>query len=143
MPGVMSTSEAAGRLVRGAREQRGWTTAELSVEMGRMGNPPHVLSRPQIDRIEQGNRNVQPAEAWRLLEVLPDLDAEGLLEAVGVLSEDSSAEFREMVRQEVQRRRQRWADGFRRYLTLASVLHPASQYRSRAFPQHSLFEPAA
>lgn len=98
-----------GQLIRTARQARGWTIDELSVELGRFGEEGggkgYVLGRTQLDRIETGRRNLSAEEAWRFVEMFQEYDAWGLLVMARAIDPDSSDEFMQAITVEAERRR--------------------------------------
>jgi len=71
----LNVDPTLGRMIRAARLARGWTIDDLSVELGRVGDPPKALGRTKLTRLEQGQRNVSAEEAWGLVELFEELDA--------------------------------------------------------------------
>jgi transcriptional regulator with XRE-family HTH domain len=75
--------ERFGENVRRARQDRGWTQADLSAESG--------LAVVQISRIERGKREIRLTTFIRLLDAL-DISPETLLKGLRVQSKSSDAE---------------------------------------------------
>jgi transcriptional regulator with XRE-family HTH domain len=101
----LNVDPALGRMVREARDERGWTIDDLSAELGRVGDPPKALGRTKLTRLEQGRRNVSAEEAWLLVEIFEELDAWKLLAAARAVDPDASEEYRQATLMEAERRR--------------------------------------
>jgi transcriptional regulator with XRE-family HTH domain len=103
-----------GPMLREARTNRGWTVEHVSVALGfftgRDGKV-RVLNRTQVNRIEAGERALSAEEAWRFVEIYPELDALDLLRAANAIDEDASPEFRSMIEAEAVRRRESFRQG--------------------------------
>lgn len=97
-----------GRMVRDAREARGWTVDELSVELGWFGTGDRrrVLARGGLTRLEDGRRSLTIEEAWRFIEVFDTLDVLTFLLAADVIDADTTPEFRAQILEEAARRRE-------------------------------------
>lgn len=103
-----------GSMLRTAREARGWSVDHVQVALGfftTRDGKPKVLTRTQLNRIEAGERNLTTEEAWRFVEIYPELDALGLLLAANAIDEDASPEFRAMIEAEAARRREAYRQG--------------------------------
>lgn len=58
----MSTADDVGHVVRGARQERGWTQAHLAQEAG--------VSRDLVSRLEGGSRRVELGKVFDVLAAL-------------------------------------------------------------------------
>jgi hypothetical protein len=107
-----------GPMLREARLARSWTVEHVMVALGfftgREGERVRVLNRTQVNRIEAGERALSAEEAWRFVEIYPELDALTLLRAANTIDEDASEEFLATIEQEAARRRQQFQGGNRR-----------------------------
>ena len=101
----LNVDPTLGRMIRAARLARGWTIDDLSVELGRVGDPPKALGRTKLTRLEQGQRNVSAEEAWGLVELFEELDAWKLLAGARAVDPDASEEYRQATLAEAERRR--------------------------------------
>jgi hypothetical protein len=115
MPDQADARPELGPMLKEARLSRdGWTVEHVSVALGfftgRDGRTK-VLNRTQINRIEAGERALTAEEAWRFVEVYPELDALELLRAANAIDEDASPEFRSMIEAEAARRRDAFRQG--------------------------------
>jgi hypothetical protein len=115
MPDQADNRPELGPMLREARLSRdGWTVEHVSVALGfftgRDGRTK-VLNRTQINRIEAGERAVSAEEAWRFVEIYPELDALELLRAANAIDEVASPEFRSMIEAEAARRRDAFRQG--------------------------------
>ncbi|HJV09550.1 MAG TPA: helix-turn-helix transcriptional regulator [Acidimicrobiales bacterium] len=108
------TQPELGPMLRAARERREWTVDHVQVALGffpaRQG-PPKVMSRTKLNRIEAGERSLTTEEAWRFVEIYPELDALALLRAANAIDEEASPEFRAMIESEAARRREAFRQG--------------------------------
>lgn len=115
MPPVLQIDPTLGRKIRKAREARGWSKPTFIAMLGPVGTPPKGLAERQLDRIEAGRGNLTPDAAWRIAELFPEYDPWEVLVAARAVHPDSSTEYVEATRREVERRREQWAADFRRY----------------------------
>src|SRR5437773_1496383 len=89
-----------GPMLRRAREARGWSVDHVQVALGfftKRDGELRVLSRTQLNRIEAGQRYLTTEEAWRFVEIYPEVDALELLRAANAIDEEASPEFRAMI----------------------------------------------
>jgi hypothetical protein len=103
-----------GPMLQAAREARGWSVDIVQVALGffftREGKIK-VLTRTQLNRVEAGERALTTEEAWRFVEVYPELDALELLRAANAIDEEASPEVRAMIEAEAARRREAYRQG--------------------------------
>ena len=108
------TGPELGAMLRGAREARGWSVDHVQVALGfftARNGKERVLSRTQLNRIEDGARALSTEEAWRFVEIYPELDALALLLAANAIDAEASPEFRATIETEATRRREAYRQG--------------------------------
>jgi transcriptional regulator with XRE-family HTH domain len=114
MPDQADARPELGPMLKEARISREWTVEHVQVALGffigRDGKAK-VLNRTQVNRIEAGDRALSAEEAWRFVEIYPELDALELLRAANAIDEDASPEFRSMIEAEAARRRDAFRQG--------------------------------
>ena len=103
-----------GPMLREARLRRGWTVDHVQVALGffpTRDGKTYVMSRTKLDRIEDGQRALTTEEAWRFVEIYPEVPALDLLLAANAIDEEASPEFRAMIESEAARRRETFRQG--------------------------------
>lgn len=119
-----STRPELGPMLQAARKSRGWTVEHVTVALGffvARDGKVKVLNRTQVNRIEAGQRALSAEEAWRFVEIYPELDALALLRAANAIDEDASPEFRATIEQEAARRRASFRQGGNRRRSERSI----------------------
>jgi transcriptional regulator with XRE-family HTH domain len=114
MADQFDTRPELGSMLRAAREARGWSVDHVQVALGfftARDGKDRVLSRTQLNRIEDGGRALTTEEAWRFVEIYPELDALALLLAANAIDEEASPEFRATIETEAARRRETYRQG--------------------------------
>jgi hypothetical protein len=113
-----------GPMLRAARGRREWSVDHVQVALGfftTRDGKQRVLSRTQLNRIEAGARALTTEEAWRFVEIYPELDALELLRAANAIDEEASPQFRSMIEAEAVRRRDAFRKGGNRRRSERSV----------------------
>lgn len=108
------TRPELGPMLQAARKARGWSVDHVQVALGffiTRDGKERVLSRTQLNRVEDGARFLTTEEAWRFVEIYPELDALELLRAANAIDEEASPEFRAMIEAEAVRRRESYRQG--------------------------------
>jgi transcriptional regulator with XRE-family HTH domain len=98
-----------GPMLQAARKARGWSVDHVQVALGffiTRDGKERVLSRNQLNRNEAGARALTTEEAWRFVEIYPELSALDLLRAANAIDEDASPEFLATIEAEAKRRRE-------------------------------------
>ena len=133
------TRPQLGPMLKAAREARGWSVDHVQVALGffiARNGKERVLSRTQLNRIEDGARALTTEEAWRFVEIYPEVDALELLLAANAIDEEASPEFRATIETEAARRRETYRQGGnrRRSERAIRVVAAASAGVARQFP---------
>jgi hypothetical protein len=114
MADQFDTRPELGPMLKAAREARGWSVDHVQVALGffpTRDGKTYVMSRTKLDRVEAGARALTTEEAWRFVEIYPELDALALLLAANAIDAEASPEFRDMIEAEAARRRETYRQG--------------------------------